>query len=117
MSIESLTNQLQRDLILLEEVEAKVANTKAALFSAIMADPDFVSPLRTSWGQIQLVRRVVWKFRDRAVTEQNKVVERLDKELKAARKVLKGAEDAAKVSGKATEVSSELSLRIVRGDT
>jgi hypothetical protein len=116
MSIDSLSDQLRRDLILLEEVQNKVSATKGALLSAIVADPDFVSPLRTNWGQIQLVRKVVWKFRDRAVTEQNKVVDRLDKELKAARKLLKGAEDAAKVAGKATEESSELSLRIVRGD-
>ena len=116
MSIESLSNQLQRDLILLDEVQAKVAKAKDALLSAMVTDPNFVSPLRTHWGQIQLVRKVVWKFRDRAVTEQSKVVERLDKELKAARKILKGAEDAAKVAGKATEESSELSLRIVQGN-
>jgi len=111
-----LASQLHRQLLALDEMTANVARTKESLLKAMLADPTLPRPYKTSWGQIQLVNKLVWKFRDGAVTETGKIVARLERELKAAKKVLKGAEDAAKVAGKATVESESWSLRVVRGD-
>lgn len=115
-SIDELASQLHRELLVLDEMTAKVARTKESLLQAMLADPTLPRPFKTTWGQIQLVNKLVWRFRDGSVTETGKIVSRLERELKAARKVLKGAEDAAKVAGKATVESDTWSLRVVRGD-
>jgi hypothetical protein len=81
----------------------------------IAAGPACENTLRLEWGQVQRVTKTEWEYRDRGVTEQNKVVEVANKALAAAKKLLKGMEEAAKAAGKAKVVSETVSLRIVRG--
>lgn len=111
-----LASQLHRELLLLDEIEAKVAATKKNLLQALMANPSLPRPYKTEWGQIQLVNKLVWAFRDGAVTAHKKAVDKLRTELDVANKLLKGAEEAAKVAGKASVQSDTWSLRVVRGD-
>jgi hypothetical protein len=99
------------------EADTAVANAKQHLLDLMVAEgPDFPNTLKVEWGQVQRVTKTVWDFRDRGVTEQNKVVATAKKALAAANKLLKGLEDAAKAAGKAKVVSETTSLRIVRGD-
>ena len=99
------------------EADTAVANAKKHLLELMVAEgPDFPNTLKVEWGQIQRVTKTEWEFRDRGVTEQNKVVATAKKALAAANKLLKGLEDAAKAAGKAKVVSETTTLRVVRGD-
>jgi len=99
------------------EQDARVAAVKQHLLDLMTAEgPDFPNTLKVEWGQIQRVTKTEWEYRDRGVTEQNKVVATAKKALSAANKLLKGLEDAAKAAGKAKVVSETTTLRVVRGD-
>lgn len=99
------------------EADTAVANAKKHLLDLMIAEgPDFPNTLKVGWGQIQRFTKTEWEYRDRGVTEQNKVVATAKKALAAANKLLKGLEDAAKAAGKAKVVSETTSLRVVRGD-
>jgi hypothetical protein len=99
------------------EQDARVAAAKQHLLDLMTAEgPDFPNTLKVEWGQIQRVTKTEWEFRDRGVTEQNKVVATAKKALAAANKLLKGLEEAAKAAGKAKVLSETTTLRVVRGD-
>ncbi|MGA1753612.1 MAG: hypothetical protein ACO395_09705, partial [Pontimonas sp.] len=99
------------------EADTAVANAKQHLLDLMIAEgPEFPNTLKVEWGQVQRVTKTEWEFRDRGVTEQNKVVATAKKALAAANKLLKGLEDAAKAAGKAKVVGETTSLRVVRGD-
>jgi len=99
------------------EADTAVAAAKQHLLDLMVAEgPDFPNTLKVEWGQIQRVTKTEWEYRDRGVTEQNKVVATAKKALTAANKLLKGMEDAAKAAGKAKVLSETTTLRVVRGD-
>ncbi len=81
----------------------------------IAAGEECPNSVKTEWGQIQRVTKVEWEYRDRGVTEQNKVVDGHKKTLTAAQKLLKGLEEAAKAAGKAKRVGETTTLRVVSG--
>jgi hypothetical protein len=56
----------------------------------IAAGPACENTLRLEWGQVQRVTKTEWEYRDRGVTEQNKVVEVANKALAAAKNSLRG---------------------------
>jgi len=114
--IDQLTSRLHRELILLDEIKAKVEGTKSELLEAMIADQNLPRPLKVSWGQIQIVTKRVWKFRDGGVTARSQEVAKLKTALAVAQKSLQGAEEAAKVAGKAKIESETVSLRVVRGE-
>lgn len=100
----------------LDEQTERLASAKSELLGLMVAaGPACENTLRLEWGQIQRVTKTEWEYRDRGVTEQNKVVEMASRALAAAKKLLKGVEDAAKAAGKAKVVSETVSLRVVRG--
>ncbi len=112
----SAAQTLRTELDAQEQQAERVSKAKADLLELmIAAGPACENTLRLEWGQIQRVTKTEWEYRDRGVTEQNKVVEVANKALAAAKKLLKGMEEAAKAAGKAKVVSETVSLRIVRG--
>jgi hypothetical protein len=97
---------------------AKETETHARIEALALIVSDFNSQtVKVEWGQLQPTRKQSWEFRSSAVTTAQKEVDRIKRELKAAEKVLKGAQEAAKAAGgaKAKMVDETLSLRIVRG--
>jgi len=99
--------QIQQDTV--NDIKAKL------LGLMIAAGEECPNTVKTEWGQIQRVTKVEWEYRDRGVTEQNKVVDNHKKTLSAAQKLLKGLEEAAKAAGKAKRVGETTTLRIVSG--
>jgi hypothetical protein len=98
---------------------AKETETHARVEALALIVSDFNSQtVKVDWGQLQPTRKQLWVFRSSAVTSAQREVDRLKKELKAAEKILKGAQDAAKAAGgaKARMIDETLSLRIVRGE-
>lgn len=113
----SAAETLRIELDKQNEQNAKVDAAKASLLQLMVdAGPACENTLKVEWGQIQRVTKTEWDYRDRGVTEQNKVAEGAKKALAAAKKLLTGMENAAKAAGKAKVVSESVSLRIVRGD-
>jgi len=116
-SIINAAEALRIELDHQSEQDAKVTAAKQHLLDLMVAEgPDFPNTLKVEWGQIQRVTKTEWEYRDRGVTEQNKVVATAKKALTAANKLLKGLEDAAKAAGKAKVLSETTTLRVVRGD-
>ena len=112
----SAAETLRIELDAQDEQNAKVDAAKANLLRLMVdAGPACENTLRLEWGQIQRVTKTERDYRDRGVTSQNKAVEVANKALAAAKKLLKGMEDAAKAAGKAKVVSETVSLRVVRG--
>lgn len=70
---------------------------------------------KLSWANISVVHTAEWKYRDGGVTEAAEKVAKIEKELKAAKAVLKGAKDSAKATGgtKAKVVDTKVTLRVV----
>lgn len=115
-SILDVAETLRVELERLQIQQNAVDETKAQLLSLMInAGEACPNTLKTEWGQIQRVTKVEWEYRDRGVTEQNKVVESHKKTLSAAQKLLKGLEEAAKAAGKAKQVGEVTTLRIVGG--
>lgn len=109
---ETLRVELER----LQIQQDTVNETKERLLGLmIAAGEECPNSVKTEWGQIQRVTKVEWEYRDRGVTEQNKVVEGHKKTLTAAQKLLKGLQDAARAAGKAKQVGETTTLRVVGG--
>jgi hypothetical protein len=70
--------------------------------------------VKVGWATISKVTKLSWSFRDSGVTAARKKVEKLEADLKAAKAILKGAEDAAKAAGgtKAKVENTDYSLMI-----
>jgi hypothetical protein len=115
-SILDAAETLRVELERLQVQQDAVNEAKAQLLNLMVAAGDTVpNTLKTEWGQVQRVTKVEWEYRDRGVTEQNKVVEGHKKSLTAAQKLLKGLEEAAKAAGKAKRVGETTTLRVVSG--
>ena len=115
-SIIAAADKLRVELERLEIQQDSVAEAKANLLSLMTsAGDECPNTLKVEWGQIQRVTKVEWEYRDRGVTEQNKIVAGHKKTLSAAQKLLKGLEDAAKAAGKAKKVAETTTLRVVKG--
>jgi hypothetical protein len=115
-SILDAAETLRVELERLQIQQDAVSEAKERLLGLMIAAGDTVpNTLKTEWGQIQRVTKVEWEYRDRGVTEQNKVVDGHKKTLTAAQKLLKGLEDAAKAAGKAKRVGETTTLRVVSG--
>jgi hypothetical protein len=115
-SILDTADILRIELERLQIQQNAVDDIKAKLLGLmIAAGEECPNTVKTEWGQIQRVTKVEWEYRDRGVTEQNKVVDGHKKTLSAAQKLLKGLEEAAKAAGKAKRVGETTTLRIVSG--
>jgi hypothetical protein len=115
-SILDAAETLRVELERLQIQQDTVNDIKAQLLGLmIAAGEECPNSVKTEWGQIQRVTKVEWEYRDRGVTEQNKVVEGHKKDLTAAQKLLKGLQDAAKAAGKAKKVGETTTLRVVGG--
>ncbi|MCP4843250.1 MAG: hypothetical protein GY887_16115 [Halieaceae bacterium] len=69
---------------------------------------------KLSWANISVVSTHEWKYRDGGVTEAAATVARIEKDLKAAKAVLKGAKDSAQATGgsKAKVIDTKVTLRV-----
>jgi hypothetical protein len=115
-SIFDAAETLRVELERLQVQQDAVNEVKERLLGLMIAAGESCpNTLKTEWGQIQRVTKVEWEYRDRGVTEQNKVVDGHKKTLTAAQKLLKGLEDAAKAAGKAKRVGETTTLRVVSG--
>jgi hypothetical protein len=116
---QSILNAAETLRVELERIQIQqnaVNEAKAQLLSLMVAaGEECPNSVKTEWGQIQRVTKVEWEYRDRGVTEQNKVVEGHKKTLTAAQKLLKGLQDAARAAGKAKQVGETTTLRVVGG--
>ena len=86
---------------------------KAELSELIATLPE--STYRVEWAQLQNVTKREWAYRDSAVTAAQKEVEKAEDRLAYVKKLLKGAQDAAKAAKKAKVSKETVSLRVVRG--
>jgi len=115
-SVLDAAEMLRVELERLQIQQDTVNDIKAQLLSLMVAAGESCpNTVKTEWGQIQRVTKVEWEYRDRGVTEQNKVVEGHKKTLSAAQKLLKGLQDAARAAGKAKQVGETTNLRVVGG--
>jgi len=115
-SIINAAETLRVELERLQLQQDAVSEAKAELLGLMIAAGDACpNTVKTEWGQVQRVTKVEWEYRDRGVTEQNKVVEGHKKTLTAAQKLLTGLQDAAKAAGKAKRVGETTTLRVVGG--
>lgn len=88
---------------------------KAELSELIAALPDSPTTYKVEWAQLQNVTKREWAYRDSAVTAAQKEVEKAEDRLAYVKKLLKGAQDAAKAAKKAKVSKETVSLRVVRG--
>lgn len=88
---------------------------KAELSELIAALPDSPTTYKVEWAQLQNVTKREWAYRDSAVTAAQKEVDKAEERLAYVRKLLKGAQDAAKAAKKAKVSKETVSLRVVRG--
>ena len=88
---------------------------KAELSELIAALPDSPTTYKVEWAQLQNVTKREWAYRDSAVTAASKEVEKAEERLAYVKKLLKGAQDAAKAAKKAKVSKETVSLRVVRG--
>lgn len=107
-------DQLAAALAAADEANARLVAIKAQIL-ADLVDAD-VPTVKVPWGQIQRVREATWTYRDRAVTEGTKELQKAETEVAKLRKLLKGYKEAARAAGKAKQGDVSFSLRIVRGD-
>lgn len=114
LTIETAGAELLAELDRLEEQQERVARAKERIL-ALMTDAG-VKTSRIASAQVQVVATDVWEYRDRGVTDARKVVEAKEREVKAAKAVLKGAESAAKASGgaRARVTATKVAVRVVR---
>jgi hypothetical protein len=73
--------------------------------------------IKLEWGQVQFVTSETFAFRDGGVTAAKATVAKLETQLKEAKAVLKGAQDAAKAAGgaRAKVTNTAHSIKVVRG--
>ena len=114
LTIETAGAELLAEMDRLEEQQERVARAKESIL-ALMTEQG-VKTVKIPSAQIQVVATDVWEYRDRGVTEARKTVEAKERELKAVKAVLKGAEGAAKAAGgaRAKVVETRRSVRVVR---
>ena len=114
LTIETAGAELLAEMDRLEEQQERVARAKESIL-ALMTEQG-VKTVKIPSAQIQVVATDVWEYRDRGVTEARKTVEAKERELKAVKAVLKGAEGAAKAAGgaRARVTETRRSVRVVR---
>lgn len=114
-SIETAGAELLRAMDLLAEQQAVVAEAKARVME-LMTDAG-VKTAKVAGAQIQVVETPVWEYRDRHVTSARADVERVERDLKEVKAVLKGAESAAKAVGgaRARVTATKVAVRVVGG--
>jgi len=88
---------------------------KAELSELIAALPGSITTYKVEWAQLQNVTKREWSYRDSAVTAAQKEVEKAEDRLAYVKKLLRGAQDAAKAAKKAKVSKETVSLRVVRG--
>jgi hypothetical protein len=98
----------------------EAANAEKAVKAEVLAFMESEHPrtVKLDWGQIQYVTTDTITFRDGGVTAAKAAVAKLETQLKEAKAVLKGAQEAAKAAGgaRAKVTKTTHSIRVVRGD-
>lgn len=111
--IEQKAEDLRHALDLIAQQQEIEKALKQELSDLIATLPD--TTYRVEWAQLQNVTKREWAYRDSAVTAASKEVEKAEERLAYVKKLLRGAQDAAKAAKKAKVVKETVSLRVVRG--
>lgn len=111
-----LFRRLYAAIIASQEATAAEKAVKAEVLAFMEAEHP--STVKLEWGQVQFVKTEEIAFRDGAVTQAKAKVTKLETQLKEAKAVLKGAENAAKAAGgaRARVIDKSYSIRVMRGD-
>jgi hypothetical protein len=117
------TKTVGQTLNVFENLRSSIAAAKAAKereSAARLSVIEFLAgsgdkSAKLSWANISVVSTHEWKYRDGGVTEAAATVARIEKDLKAAKAVLKGAKDSAQATGgsKAKVIDTKVTLRVV----
>jgi hypothetical protein len=112
----ALFRRLYAAIIASEEAGKAEKAVKAEVLAFMEAEHP--STVKCEWGQIQFVTSETFTYRDGGVTAAKAAVAKLETQLKEAKAVLKGAENAAKAAGgaRAKVTKTAHSIRVVRGD-
>ena len=111
--IEQKAEDLRHALDLIAQQQEIEKALKQELSDLIATLPD--TTYRVEWAQLQNVTKREWAYRDSGVTAASKEVEKAEERLAYVKKLLRGAQDAAKAAKKAKVVKETVSLRVVRG--
>ena len=112
----ALFRRLYAAVIASEEATAAEKAIRAEVLQFMTAEHP--ATVKTDWGQVQFVTTETFTYRDGAVTAAKATVAKLEAQLKEAKAVLKGAENAAKAAGgaRARITATAHSIKVVRGD-
>jgi hypothetical protein len=112
----ALFRRLYAAIIASEEATAAEKATRAEVLAFMEAEHP--STVKCEWGQVQFVTSDTIAYRDGAVTAAKAAVTKLETQLKEAKAVLKGAQDAAKAAGgaRARITKTAHSIRVMRGN-
>ena len=97
-----------------EEAKAREALARQAVVDFLTESGEKSAKL--AWANVSIVSTPVWEYRDGGVTSAKAEVAKIETTLKAAKALLKGAENAAKAAGgaKAKVTDTVTTLRIVK---
>jgi hypothetical protein len=112
----SLFRRLYAAIIASQEAATAEKAVKAEVLQYM--ETEHPATIKTDWGQIQFVTSETFAYRDGGVTAAKAAVAKLETQLKEAKAVLKGAQEAAKAAGgaRAKVTKTTHSIRVVRGD-
>ena len=107
-------NDLQAAIAASEEAKAREALARQAVVDFLTGTGEKRAKL--PWANVSLVSTPVWEYRDGGVTAAKAEVAKVETTLKAAKALLKGAENAAKAAGgsKAKVTDTLTTLRVVK---
>ena len=113
--IDQKAEELRLVLDLIADQQKLEKALKEELSELIAALPDSPTTYLVEWAQLQNVTKREWAYRDSGVTAAQREVEKAEERLAYVKKLLKGAQDAAKAAKKAKVAKETVSLRVVRG--
>ena len=107
-------DDLQAAIAASEEAKAREALARQAVVDFLTESGEKGAKL--AWANVSIVSTPVWEYRDGGVTAAKAEVAKVETTLKAAKALLKGAENAAKAAGgsKAKVTDTLTTLRVVK---
>ena len=107
-------DELQAAITASEEAKQREALAREAVIRFLAETGEKGAKL--PWANVSIVSTPVWEYRDGGVTASKEAVVKAETALKAAKALLKGAENAAKAAGgsKAKVTETLTTLRVVK---
>ena len=107
-------DELQAAITVSEEAKQREALARQSVIDFLAESGEKGAKL--PWANVSIVSTPVWEYRDGGVTAAKAEVAKVETTLKAAKALLKGAENAAKAAGgsKAKVTDTVTTLRVVK---